>query len=89
MYIDGNTIIQWAAILGALGVLIGILVKVLNFIAEQKLQAKEIADIKDEQTLLTYGILGALRGLREQGCNGPVKEAIDKIEKHINQKAHE
>lgn len=89
MYIDGNTVIQWAAILGALGVLIGILVKVLNFISQQKVQAKEIAAIKDEQTLLTYGILGALRGLREQGCDGPVKEAIEKIEKHINQKAHE
>lgn len=25
----------------------------------------------------------------EQGCNGPVTEAIDKIQKHINKQAHD
>lgn len=54
---------------------------------------KELAaynhSIKEEQTLLTYGILACLKGLKEQGCNGPVTEAINKIEKHLNQKAHE
>lgn len=49
----------------------------------------QIAAIKQEQTLLTYGILACLKGLKEQGCNGPVTEAINKIEKHLNQKAHE
>ena len=41
-----------------------------------------------EQTLLTYGILACLKGLKEQGCNGPVTEAINKIEKHLNEQAH-
>lgn len=48
-----------------------------------------ISSMKKEQTLLVYGILACLKGLKEQGCNGPVTEAINKIEKHINQKAHE
>lgn len=39
--------------------------------------------------LLTYGILACLKGLKEQGCNGPVTEAIDKIEKHVNKQAHD
>lgn len=43
----------------------------------------------EEQTLLTYGVLACLKGLREQGCNGPVTEAINKIEKYLNRKAHE
>lgn len=43
----------------------------------------------EEQTLIIYGLLACLKGLKEQGCNGPVTEAIDKIEKHINIKAHE
>ena len=47
-----------------------------------------IRDIKKEQTILTYGILACLKGLKEQGCNGPVTEAIDTIEKHLNIKAH-
>lgn len=45
--------------------------------------------INTEQTLLTYGVLACLKGLKEQGCDGPVTTAIDKIEKHLNQKAHE
>ena len=44
--------------------------------------------IQEELTLLTYGVLACLKGLKEQGCNGPVTEAVNKIEKHINTKAH-
>lgn len=55
----------------------------------KKEESAQVAAIKQEQTLLTYGILACLKGLKEQGCNGPVTEAIDKIEKHLNQKAHE
>lgn len=43
----------------------------------------------EEQTLIIYGLLACLKGLKEQGCDGPVTIAINKIEKHINQKAHE
>lgn len=50
--------------------------------------SKSIAEIKAEQTILVYGILACLKGLKEQGCNGPVTEAINTIEKHLNQKAH-
>lgn len=45
--------------------------------------------IQEEQTLVIYGLLACLKGLQAQGCNGAVTEAIGKIEKHINQKAHE
>ena len=47
------------------------------------------ARMNEELTLLTYGVLACLKGLKEQGCNGPVTEAINKIEKHLNEKAHE
>lgn len=53
------------------------------------LEATDIAELKSEQQLLTYGILACLKGLKERGCNGPVTEAIAKIEKHLNQRAHE
>ena len=33
--------------------------------------------------------LACLKGLKEQGCNGPVSAALDKLEKHLNQAAHE
>ena len=35
-----------------------------------------------------YGILACLKGLKEQGCNGPVTEALHTLEKHLNQSAH-
>lgn len=47
-----------------------------------------VQSIKTEQQLLVYGLLACLRGLQEQGCNGPVTEAINKIEKYLNKKAH-
>ena len=43
---------------------------------------------QNELTIVVYGLLACLKGLSEQGCNGPVTEAIEKLEKHINQKAH-
>ena len=47
-----------------------------------------VKSIQEEQTIIVYGLLASLKGQHEQGCNGPVTEAIDKLEKHINQKAH-
>jgi hypothetical protein len=44
--------------------------------------------MNEELALLTYGVLACLKGLKEQGCNGPVSEAINKFEKHMNEKAH-
>lgn len=41
-----------------------------------------------ELQLLTEGVLGCLKGLQEQGCNGDVTLAIAKIETHLNEKAH-
>ena len=55
----------------------------------QKEQDKIIQNIQSEQAILTYGVLACLKGLKEQGCDGPVTEAIQKIEKHLNEKAHE
>lgn len=50
--------------------------------------AEVTASINEELALLTHGILACLKGQQEQGCNGPVTEAIQKIERHINKKAH-
>ena len=49
----------------------------------------DIQAIMEEQALHTYGILACLKGLQEKGCNGPVTEAIDKIDKYLNNKAHD
>lgn len=56
---------------------------------EQKDTSAVRRSCREEQTLIIYGLLACLKGLKERGCNGPVTEAINKIEKHINIKAHE
>lgn len=51
--------------------------------------AEEMRKNNSELQLLTYGVLACLKGLQEKGCNGPVTDAVNKIEKYLNQKAHE
>ena len=89
MYIDASTIIQCAAVLTAAGTILGVIFALFRWLQKQKQQDIDIAALKEEQCLLAYGILACLKGLKEQGCNGPVTEAINKIEKHLNQKAHD
>ena len=57
--------------------------------ALKRVLAEDMQGINREQQLLTYGVLACLKGLQEKGCNGPVTEAIQKIEKYLNAKAHE
>ena len=83
-----QSVVAAAGIIGAFVALVTYLRKLFGWFEKQEMQENEIKEIREEQTLLTYGILACLRGLKEQGCNGPVTEAIAKIEKHINEKAH-
>lgn len=62
--------------------------KIFGWFDRQEKQDAEIKSIKEEQTILTKGILACLKGLHEQGANGPVTEAINEIETHLNQRAH-
>lgn len=58
----------------------------------EELRQEHVSDVRKiqkEACLHTYGILACLKGLQEKGCNGPVTEAIDKIERHINKQAHD
>lgn len=89
MYITWQSIVTAAAVVAAILALIGYYNKAYSWYKKQQAQDEDIKAIKSEQTLLTYGVLACLKGMKEQGCNGPVTEAINKIEKHINQKAHE
>lgn len=89
MYIDLDTIKEVASAITSIGVIIGVVVAVFKVFQINKKQSEFIKAIEDEQTLLCYGLKGALQGLVEQGCDGPCKDALSKLEKHLNQKAHE
>lgn len=100
MYISVEAIITAASLIGALGVIGGMLISAYKFYKKpaelekqmqkiRKTHEEDIRKINEEQCLITYGLLACLKGLREQGCNGPVTEAINKIEKHLNKQAHD
>lgn len=95
-----QSIITASAVLAAIIALVTFFAKGVRWVDKQEqqesdikaLRATHISDMdsmKQEQTLIVYGLLACLKGLKEQGCNGPVTEAIRKIEKHLNEKAHE
>ena len=49
----------------------------------------EIKDSKEERLILVNGVLACLKGLKEQGCNGPVTEGIHQIEEYLMKKSHD
>lgn len=92
-------IITAASVLAAVVAIVTFFVKIVRWVDKQSQQDEEIKklkkhheddikELKEEQTLLVYGVLACLKGLQERGCNGPVTEAINKYEKYLNQKAH-
>lgn len=93
-------VITFAAFVGAVIALATYFSNVVRWVDKQNQQDEEIqklkkhheddmASIREEQTLLMYGVLACLKGLKEKGCNGPVTEAINRYEKYLNEKAHQ
>lgn len=100
MYLDADMIIKIAAVLGALSAICAAAYKLIKWLQEQgkqskdieelrKKQASDIQDLKDEQCLISYAMLACLDGLKQLNCNGAVTEAHNKLEKHLNQRAHD
>lgn len=89
MYIDIEGVKALAALITALGTICGLIVAVYKFYARQKKQDDELAAMRGELQLICFGLKACLSGLHDQGCNGPVTEALSMLDKHLNKKAHE
>ena len=83
-----EVIVVVASVITALGTIIACFSTIHKWILRQNKQDEDIKAIKEEQSILTAGVLACLKGLKEQGCNGPVTEAIIQIENHLNKEAH-
>ena len=83
-----EVIIVIASVITALGTIIACFTTIHKWILRQNKQDEDIKSIKEEQKVLTTGVLACLKGLKEQGCDGPVTEAISSIENHLNKEAH-
>ena len=100
MFVDANSIIEAGKVLGVFAAFAGTLYKLFKWIDNQQKQdkkleelkvqhEKDIKDIQDEQCVMCWALLATLDGLIQQGANGEVTKAYKKLEKHLNQKAHE
>ena len=81
-------IIIIASVITALGTIITCFTTIHKWILRQNKQDEDIKSIKKEQKIMTTGVLACLKGLKEQGCDGPVTIAINEIEDHLNMEAH-
>lgn len=100
MYIGWDTIIKAGAVLSALALIIGLLIKCYNWYLDQKKQGDEIVELKErhnedvhqlrqEFRIVICGLSACLDGLIQQGCNHDVPEAKKMIDDYLNQQAHE
>lgn len=86
--VNSNTIISLATLITALGAILGIVRWGIKYIDHDSEQDEKLNEIQEEQAIMCYGIMSCLKGLKEQGCDGPVEEALVMIEKHLNEAAH-
>ena len=86
--VSADTIITIAAVITALGVIFGVIFAIYKWYLKQEKQDKDIAHIKEEDTLIVFALSACLDGLQQLGANHAVPIAKDKLDKYINQRAH-
>lgn len=87
--IDTTTIVEVAGFLTALGVICGLVYKLFKWLDTRKKIEAEMKDMKEENTLIFYGLMACLDGLEQLGANHTVPLAKNKIQKYLNLKAHD
>lgn len=86
--VSADTTITIAAVITALGVIFGVIFAIYKWYLKQEKQDKDIAHIKEEDTLIVFALSACLDGLQQLGANHTVPIAKDKLDKYINQQAH-
>jgi len=89
MYVEASTVISLVALITALYTLFKYYNKIFTWVKKQECQDKDIQSIKKEMTLICYCMSATLDGLMQLNCNHSVPVAKDKLDKYINQKAHD
>jgi hypothetical protein len=59
-----------------------------NLKDENNTLKKEIVQQRKELKVVFIGVLACLRGLAEQGCDGPVEQGIKDMEKYLLDTSH-
>ena len=99
MEITIDSIIMLSKVIGALGVILGVVIAFVRWLSKQEKQTEDIKElqvhhdedlknVQEELCVVNYAVLASLDALVQSGYNGKVTEARDKLQKHINKKAH-
>ena len=88
MYIDADTIITAGSLVAALSALAGVIFYIYRRSENDKKQSEVINAVQKEQTLICYGLKCVLQGVIELGADGPCKDALNMLDKHLNKSAH-
>ena len=94
-----ETIIEISKLIGAFGVIFGVVIGFVRWLSKQEKQSEDIeklrehhnSDLKsvqEELCVVNYAVLASLDALMQRGYGGNVAEAHGKLQKHINSKAH-
>ena len=89
MYITWQSVITAASVLGAAGVRLGTVLAVYRWYLKQEKQDRDILKMKEENTLICFALAACLDGLMQLGANHTVPVAKEKLDKYLNQQAHQ
>ncbi len=89
MYITWQSVITAASVLGAAGVILGTVLAVYRWYLKQEKQDRDILKMKEENTLICFALAACLDGLMQLGANHTVPVAKEKLDKYLNQQAHQ
>lgn len=87
--INADTLIKAAAVISAVLAIAGVVFAVYRWYMKQNKLNDEIKKMKSENTMICYGLSAALDGLIQLGANHNVTTAKEKLDKYLNQQAHE
>lgn len=89
MTITVSDIITAASLIGAVGVIFGVIFAGYKWYLRQNKDTAEIKRLKKENTLICFALSACLDGLIQLGANHTVPIAKDKLDKYLNQSAHD
>ena len=100
MYIDWSTIITAGSVVGAIATILTFVLKWHKWVIKQDEQLEETTNLrkqheedihrlKKENALVCYALSACLDGLMQLGANHSVPIAKEKLDKYLNQQAHE
>lgn len=88
-----------SGVIGAVCAISAFVLAIVKWFLKQEKQSTDIKDIRDmhkrdmdvtneDLCMISYVLLAVLDGLKQLHCNGEVTKAHEKLEKHLNTKAH-